>query len=127
MDFIKSNTVRRALQAVAVIIALAAALMLTGFIAIKNATPTWDAGACWSGYVTHIFQKYDDVLVDMYRGESYSAAQAVLGTQSGDDAGNQLLLEFDIQLISPTGEITTQRASFIGTRTWIDTYSWCVA
>lgn len=110
-------------------IALVLALIIGGFVFVKNIPVDWDAGACGGGYATYIFDKYEDELVQKFIGgardsENWTEVTAVRGTQEADWQDEWIYLQFDVKYRTADGETVTQRLRFTGERTWFDTFKW---
>lgn len=96
---------------------------------VKTRDVAWDAGACGGGYGTYVFDKYENVLVEKFINGFENKAgilevKALRGTQEVSWKDQKIFLEFDIRYIHETEGAVTYRVHFIGTRIWIDTYSW---
>lgn len=96
---------------------------------IRGQPVDWDAGACGQGYVTYIFDKYEDELVQKYvdgsgYGGTISNVQAVHGTQEAAWEGQKIYLQFDVQYEHKTEGTVVETLRFVGTRKWIDTFAW---
>ncbi len=90
--------------------------------------PSWEAGACWGGYVTSIFHKYEATLLDMYiqglNSDDVISAEIVAGSHSGYEANKLLHLKFDVALELETGDTIVRNVNCIGTKYWIESYNW---
>lgn len=90
----------------------------------------WEIGACRGGYITSIYDLYCDELTDKfvdgmeYDNDKILWAEPIKGTQQGKDNGRKLFLEFDIKYEHSEYGVITQRIHFIGTRYWINKFSW---
>ena len=81
------------------------------------------------GYGTFIFDKYSEALTERFVEGSLERggilrAEAVRGTQEAEWEGRTLFLAFDIRYELSGGGFRTERARFVGQRTWFDTYDW---
>ncbi len=119
---------RRLLLTVTAVLA-ALAIIASGWLTmIVLSPPSWEAGACWGGYVTSVFDKYKSSLIDMYMQESrpYNAVyvEIVPGSHSGYEENKLLHLEFDVSLELDTGETIIQKVEYIGKKHWIEAYEW---
>ncbi len=113
------------------LVCLCAALLLTTlFIGWgRSRTVDFDAGACGGGYATHIFDKYQDTLVNTFLAGSDQAADisnisAVRGTQQASWEGQTIYLEFTLQYDHAEAGTVTQQIRFVGHRVWFDTFRW---
>lgn len=128
----KSANKRRKMKkyvTIALVVVLVLGCILGSIIYIRNLPVSYDAGACGGGYVTFIFDKYNEELTKKYvngivDNNNISSAKAVRGTQEAEWEDQTLFLQFDIQYEHSTQGIVTERVRFIGERTWFDTYDW---
>ena len=120
-------------------ISIALGLVFFGFVGIiggityiRHLPVDYDAGACSGGYAAFIFDKYKEELVKKYYdgmedNSDISSIKAVQGTQAAEWEGRTVFLQFDIQYESSIQGTVSERISFIGQRTWFDTYDWSSA
>lgn len=91
----------------------------------------WEAGACHGGYVTSVFDKYSNELVEKYYNNSdekdyFSDIKAIKGTQQGDWKNRTIFIEFDIEYIHKDRGTVREHLRFVGKRVWMLTYKWTV-
>lgn len=90
----------------------------------------WDSGACSGGYVTWIFDKYNQELTEIFlkgmgeEKENVVSIEAIRGTQNADWEGRKIFLEFDIKYEYKDEGTIIETIHFIGTRYWIDSFKW---
>ena len=121
---------RRLLLTVTAVLVVFAVIASGWLMMIVLSPPSWEAGACWGGYVTSVFDKYKSSLIDMYMQEScpYNAVsvEIVPGSHSGYEENKLLHLEFDVSLELDTGETIVQKVEYIGRKYWIESYEWAL-
>lgn len=91
----------------------------------------WEAGACHGGYVTSVFDKYSNELVEKYYNnsdekDSISDIKALKGTQQGDWENRTIFIEFDIEYSHKERGTVRERLHYVGKRVWLNTYKWTV-
>ena len=124
-----SNRKKRKYITIALVVAFIPACILGSIIYIRNLPVSYDVGACSGGYVTFIFDKYNEELTRKYINcivDNFNilSAKAVRGTHEAEWEDRTLFLQFDIQYEHSVQGIVNERVSFIGHRTWFDTYDW---
>lgn len=115
------------------ILCIAAVLLLlvavSGILHVRNLPVAWDAAGCSGGYATFIFDKYQEELTEKFFNgaedkERISSLEAIRGSQDAQWEDDTIYLQFDIRYEHDLEGAVTQRLSFIGHRTWFDTYDW---
>ena len=113
---------------VSVVLFLTISLSIIGYI--RTRPVEWDSGACSGGYVTWIFDKYREELVDTFLNgmeeekENIISIEAIRGTQNADWEDRQIFLEFDVKYEHKEYGSIVEKVRFIGTRYWIESFKW---
>lgn len=110
---------------------LVSAVIISVIIFIHLCPVDWEAGACHGGYITSVFNKYSNELVDKYyhnsdEKDNISDIKALKGTQQGDWENRSIFLEFDIEYFHKDRGLVKERLHFVGKRIWFNTYKWTV-
>lgn len=110
---------------------LVSAVIISVIIFIHLCPVDWEAGACHGGYITSVFDKYSNELVDKYyhnsdEKDNISDIKALKGTQQGDWENRSIFLEFDIEYFHKDRGLVKERLHFVGKRIWFNTYKWTV-
>jgi len=110
-------------------ISLVLALIMGSIIYIRNLPVDYDAGACGGGYITYIFDKYEDELVQKFidgsqTSDGWTNVTALRETRHAEWHDKTIYLKFDIQYTDKYSNAVTETIRFIGERIWFDTFKW---
>lgn len=110
---------------------LVSAVTISVILCIHLCPVDWEAGACHGGYITSVFDKYSNELVNKYYNnsddkENISNIKAIKGTQQGDWENRSIFLEFDIEYFHEDRGVVRERLHYVGKRVWVNTYKWTV-
>lgn len=110
---------------------LVSAVTISVILCIHLCPVDWEAGACHGGYITSVFDKYSNELVNKYYNnsddkENISNIKAIKGTQQGDWKNRSIFLEFDIEYFHEDRGVVRERLHYVGKRVWVNTYKWTV-
>lgn len=106
-------------------------LLALGLLAIRLLSIEIESGPCHGGFITSIFNMYNEELVELYYDNSeekdlISDIKAIKGTQQGDWEYQTLFLEFDIEYYHKEKGVVKEKLHFVGKRVWYYKYKWTV-
>lgn len=109
-----------------ILTAVLLAAWISSGIYIHTRPVSWDAAACSGGYFPYIFDKYNGELIPKYADalEDMVSLSASRDSVTGEMNGREIILEFDVEYKTSSGETVKERVSCRGKRYWIEKFSW---